>query len=248
MSGKNTKTAEQAVEATTNTNTGLATAGQYNFTKEVVDEDTGEVVTKPLYKYMPGMPREYRWNGKTGMFSIGANVEVGKTLKIHPIAWCFFNDDIFALGYKFWVEVYFIDDKNCVACVSFHGNSAQELQKIAEPLYYDEKGLNDVVIEIYSTEHENTKITPKAKYAIARFDKYTEADAERVKEMKAFVKAFPIYRASSWSSTRQVVASKFWYNPAAQVETHELGTGAEDVTSAPAAEVGTDENGNKLPF
>jgi hypothetical protein len=232
--------------ATENTNTGVALAGQYQWFTTKVDEETGEEIQKEVYKYSPGMPREYRWNGKTGMFSIGASTDIGKTLVVRPIAWCFFNDDIFGLGYKFWVEVYFIDDKNCVACISFHGNSAQELQKIAEPLYYEDKGLNDVELTIYSTEHENTKITPKAKYAIARFDKYTEADPEKVKELKAYVKAFPVYRQSSWSPKRQVVASKFWYNPAAQAEVAELGTGAEDVTNA--APVGKADDGSDLPF
>lgn len=247
MTTKNTKTAAVHAAETANTNTGVSAPGQYNFYKEKVDEDSGEVTVVPKYKYMSGMPREYRYDGKKGQLLLGAETPVGKTFKIHPIAWCFFNDALFGQKMNFWCELYFLDAQKCVACVMFHGASAVELQKIAEPLYYQDRNLNDVVIDVYSTEHTNSKISPPAKYTIARFDRFEDADRELVKEMKAFVKEFPIYRASSVTTGRQIIASKFWYNPLAGGAAQELeqGTGAEDVTESDAR---TDDDGNDLPF
>jgi hypothetical protein len=232
MAGKNTKTAKEAVDQVTaeNTNTGVATAAQYQWTRKDVDEDTGEEIDVPIYKYMPGMPREYRFDAKTGTFSIGANSVIGDTLSVHPIAWRFFTDDIFQLGPKFWAELFFIDDKNCVAALLFHSASAQELQKLAEPLYYDEKGLNDVIIDIYVTQHVNNKIKPAASYCIARFDKYRDADPEKVKEYKAFAKAFPIFRKTSWQPTASGTVAKFYYDLGThqeQAALEDAGTGAE---------------------
>lgn len=209
---KTTKTAQEAAA-----NTGLSTAAQYNWYKDGADED-GELIQVPRYKYMPGMPREYRFDAKNGNFSVGAMNVIGKAMSVQPIAWRFFTDDIFGLGEKFWAEVFFIDDKSCVAGVLFHSASAQELQKLAEPLYYDEKGLNDVIIDIYVTDHVNNKIKPAASYTIARFDKYTEADPALVKELKAYVKAFPIFRKASWTPNAKMTAGKFYFDPSAHTD------------------------------
>jgi len=221
MSNKTAKTATDS--------TALSTAAQYNWYKDRLNEDTGELEKVMRIKYMPGMPREYRFDAKTGTFMTGA-ASIGRTMTIHPLAWRFFTDDIFQLGEKFWAEVFFIDDKNCLAAILFHSASAQELQKLAEPLYYDEKGLNDVVINVYVTDHTNNKIKPAATYSIARFDSYVEADVEKVKEGRAFAKAFPIFRKGSWSPNASGTVSKFYYDPAEHQydAIEELGTGASE--------------------
>jgi hypothetical protein len=150
-------------------------------------------------------------------------------LRVKPLAWAIYTDELFGQPSKLWAELYFIDEKDCLSVIMFHGPSVQELQKLSEPLYYDEKGLNDVVIEIYATEHTNTKLKPSVKYWIARFDKYTEADEADVKEQKAFAKAFPIFRKTSWTPKRETISSKFYYDQSEHQEQAELGTGAEVV-------------------
>jgi hypothetical protein len=223
------KAAATEAAETTNTNTGLATAGQYNWLKEKLNEDTGELEQVERFKYTLGAPREYRFDAKNGVFTVGANSAVGSTLKVKPIAWAIYTDELFGQPSKLWAELYFIDDKDCVSVIMFHGPSAQELQKLAEPLYYDDKGLNDVIIEIYATEHTNTKLKPQVKYWIARFDRYEAADAELVKEQKAYARSFPIFRKTSWTPKRQTIESKYYYDQAEHAETNELGTGAEVV-------------------
>ena len=38
--------------------------------KEVADENSGEIVLLPKYKYLPGAPKQYRFNGQNGQFNI----------------------------------------------------------------------------------------------------------------------------------------------------------------------------------
>jgi hypothetical protein len=80
-----------------------------------------------------------------------------------------FEDDIMQMGRKKWAEIFFIDDKNCVCAILFHGWSVENLFKLIEPLYYDDLTLADVIITATARKKENTKISPKGVYYIGRF-------------------------------------------------------------------------------
>lgn len=205
-------------------------APKYNFMLEKVDEDSGEVMYVPKYKYMEGHPRQYRTDAKTGKFNIMEGKVLGDKFSFQPIAFRFFQDDIFKQGLKNWVEVFFIDENNCVAAILFHGFSAENLSRLAEPLYYQDKFLTDVIITATLEKQVNDKISPPATFYLATFT-FEDADPEVTKELKAFVKTQRIYRRASLQSTAVISAQKNFYNPLDEHEAAELeeNTGAEVV-------------------
>lgn len=74
---------------------------------QVLDTETGEVIDK--YLYIPGNPKQYRFDAKEGKFSIhydennrsgGPLEKLGYSLSFQPIAWRIFSDDILGQGLK----------------------------------------------------------------------------------------------------------------------------------------------------
>jgi hypothetical protein len=175
-----------------------------------VNEHTGEVVSK--YKYLEGHPRQYCFDAKEGVFTINGTEKLGRTLTFQPIAWRIFTDDILNMGTKNWAELFFVDDKNCVSSVLFHGYSVDNIFRLIEPLYYDEMTLADVVITAVAEKKENTKISPKGVYYIAQFS-YKLADVEQTKGLKAFSQDFKIFRQETLTDVANVKTSLNYFNP-----------------------------------
>ena len=137
-----------------------------------IDELTGEVVNNVAvrrYKYLEGHPRQYRFDAKEGVFNINGAEKLGRTLTFQPIAWRIFTDNILNMGTKNWAEIFFIDEKNCVSALLFHGYSVDNIFRLIEPLYYDDLTLADVVITAVAEKKEIHKIQPKGVYYIANF-------------------------------------------------------------------------------
>lgn len=175
-----------------------------------LNETTGEVVSK--IKYLKGAPRQYRFDAKDGSFNINGEQKIGNTFSFQPIAWRIFEDDILQMGKKKWAEIFFVDDKNCVSVILFHGFSVDNLMRLIEPLYYDDATLADVVVTVTTSKKENTKITPKGVYYIAEFS-YKQAGAEKIKELTEFVSDHQIYRAETITDTAEVRVSHNFSNP-----------------------------------
>lgn len=185
-----------------------------DFTIEKVDEESGEVVTKAMFKYLQGMPKQYRFDGKAGGFNIiglGADTKI-ETLVIQPIAYRFFEDDLMGMGHKQWVEIAFIDDAACVSVVMFHTHSRQSLEAKLEELFYAEKGLNEVKLEITCTMHKAEKVQGKPVFAIAQF-KLLEADAAETKLLKTYAATKKIYRKATMTSTAVHTLVLNWFIP-----------------------------------
>lgn len=193
----------------------------HNFTIEKVDQDTGEIMLVPKYKYLEGFPRQYRTGAKDGKFNIMDGKTLGSTLKFQPIAFRFFKDDIFKQGLKNWAEIFFIDEHNCVAAILFHGFSAENLARLAEPLYYEDKFLTDVVITATLERQVNDKIQPPATYYLATFT-FEDADPELNKELRAYAKTQKFYRRASLQSSAEITAQRNFYNPLDEHEAAEL--------------------------
>lgn len=177
---------------------------------EMIDADTGEIKSK--YKYLEGHPRQYRFNAKTGTFNIGGTIELGDTLTLQPIAWRIFTDEILNMGRKNWAEIFFIDERKCLAAVLFHGYSVEELYRLIEPLYYDDLTLADVRLTVTVEKKENNNIKPKATYYIARFT-YEIADTATVSELQAFASDHRIYRTETLSDVAEIRSEHQFYNP-----------------------------------
>jgi hypothetical protein len=152
------------------------------------------VVSK--YKYLEGHPRQYRFDAKEGVFNINGTEKMGRTLTFQPIAWRIFTDNILNMGTKNWAEIFFIDEKNCVSAVLFHGYSVDNIFRLIEPLYYDDLTLADVVITAIAEKKEYIKSQPKGVYYIATFS-YKMANVEQTKELQQFAQEAKIFRQES---------------------------------------------------
>ena len=180
-----------------------------------VHELTGEVIDK--YKYLDGHPRQYRFDAKEGVFNINGTDKLGRTLTFQPFAWRIFKDNILNMGTKNWAELFFVDEKNCVATVLFHGYSVDNIYKLIEPLYYDDLTLADVVVTAIAEKKENTKIQPKGIYYIASFS-YKMADVEQTKTLKAYASDRRIFRQETLTDVADYKTAMNFYNPFAHAE------------------------------
>lgn len=201
----------------TQNKTQLSTIQSDNVLKsyQKVHELTGEVINK--YKYLEGHPRQYRFDAKEGVFNINGSEKLGRTLTFQPIAWRIFTDNILNMGTKNWAEIFFIDERNCVSAVLFHGYSVDNIFRLIEPLYYDDLTLADVVITAVAEKKENTKIQPKGVYYIATFS-YKMAGVKQTTELKQFAQdrsagAVKIFRQETLTDIANIKTAMNYYNP-----------------------------------
>jgi hypothetical protein len=177
---------------------------------QVIHPETGEIQSK--YKYLEGHPKQYRFDAKEGKFNINGSVKLSDTFTFQPIAWRIFEDDIMQMGRKKWAEIFFIDDKNCVCALLFHGWSVENLFKLIEPLYYDDLTLADVVVTATARKKENTKISPKGVYYIAEFS-YTTADPAHTRALREFAADHRFYRTETLTEVADFKVAHNFYNP-----------------------------------
>jgi hypothetical protein len=165
------------------------------------------------FRYLEGRPRQYRADAKAGNFNINGGNPIGETLSFTPIAWRFFEDDILQMGNKKWVELFFVDDKNCVSAILFHGYSREHLEKLAQDLFYDDVTLSDVILTVKFVQKKNEKIKPAATYHIAEFEVEEVVDAQKVRELQEFASKNRIYRLETLSETCRMQAFHNFYIP-----------------------------------
>jgi hypothetical protein len=195
---------------------------------EQLDETTGEVRT--VFKYLEGHPRQYRFDAKEGIFNINGVDKLGRSLTFQPIAWRIFTDNILNMGQKHWAELFFVDAQNCVSAVLFHGYSVDNIFKLIEPLFYDDRTLADVVITATAEKKENNKIQPKGVYYIASFS-YTLAEAEPTRIAQAFVRDKKIFRQETLTDLAHFQTVHGYFNPFNDEDTgpaHTLSPGTPD--------------------
>ncbi len=161
------------------------------------------------YLYFEGRPREYRFNGQNGQFNLyGDRVLTDKSGRLlssfsfQPIAYRIFEDNLFGrTQQELWAEIFFVDEDNCVASVMFNNTSVNELYRLLEPILYERKSLCDVVLTI-KPERVQSKNDPNKSWFIARFS-YETADAERIAEMREFVRTHRVFRNETLTASAQ---------------------------------------------
>jgi hypothetical protein len=163
-----------------------------------VDESTGEETWSNRFRYLPGHPRQVRFDAKAGQFNINGTVPLGSSLSFIPLAWRVFQDDILNMGRKLWAELFFADDKGAICAVLFHGYSVENLYRLIEPLFYDDLALADVTVKVTAEKKQTTKDGKTATYYIAQFS-YEAADAAEVAARRDFARDFPIWRAETYT-------------------------------------------------
>lgn len=160
----------------------------------------------PNVKYLVGEPRPIRFDAKAGSFNANGKEQLGSSLTFQPLAWEFFNGNILNMGLKSWVEFFYLDERNRLCSILFHGNSVNALKQVQVPLFYDDMRLADVILTVTAEKKEYTKIQPKSVYYIADFQ-YVEADTKRTADLAEFAASTPIYREETINDTRIGTAS-----------------------------------------
>lgn len=163
---------------------------------EKADEQTGEISRVARFRYLPGRPRQIRFDAKAGQFNVNGLVPLGNSLSFIPLAWRVFHDDILNMNRKLWAELFFADEQGAVCAVLFHDYSVENLYRLIEPLFYDDLTLADVVVKVQAEKKETIKEGKKATYFIAQFS-YEAAQAEEVAARRDFARDFPIWRAET---------------------------------------------------
>lgn len=174
-----------------------------------LDED-GQPVAP--YKYMQGHPKQYRFDAKEGVFNINGLEKLGRTFSFQPIAWRIFTDNILKMGTKNWAELFFIDEKNCVSAILFHGYSVDNIFRLIEPLYYDDLTLADVLVTVTAEKKENNNVVPKGVYYIAEFS-YVMADPDRTKMLHDYANDMPVFRQETLTDIANIKTSMNYFNP-----------------------------------
>jgi hypothetical protein len=177
-------------------------------------DEHGEITSK--YKYLPGSPKNYRFDGRTGDFNLGGVKQLGKKLSIQPIAFRFMEDELFArksditgeMKRELWTEVFFVDEKNAVSYIMFNNGSARNLQKLIESLFYEdveENGslrsmeLMDVVLTISGEKKENDK----GKYFLVNFE-FEVADSSKVLEYRQLCEDVQVFSRDTITQTAEM--------------------------------------------
>ncbi|WP_212768260.1 hypothetical protein [Larkinella sp. C7] len=191
-----------------------------------------------IVKHLDGHPRTYRFDAKEGTFDVESAIVQSKMteLTFQPMAWRIFYDDILNMGHKNWAELFFIDKQACVSSILFHGFSVDNIYRLIEPLFYDDLLLSDIVVTVTAERRENTRITPKGVYYIAKFT-YKLADTKKTQQLQRYAKTYNIYRQETVTDVAQVKTSFNFYNPllnSTSSGTHTLIEGSPVVDEVPA--------------
>lgn len=89
-------------------------------------------------------------------------------VRLQPIAWRIFEENLFARGRKeTWAELFFVDEKDCVSSIMVNNTTLEELRKLAENLFYDDIKLSDIVLTIKPEKAENEREGQKRTWYIA---------------------------------------------------------------------------------
>ncbi|UYZ60197.1 hypothetical protein [Hymenobacter latericus] len=167
-----------------------------------VDEDTGKVTETSRFRYLPGHPRQIPADLKAGVFNVGGEKVLGKTLSFIPMALRIFSDNILNMGRKVWAELFFVDETDAVCAVLFHGYSVENLQKLNASLFYDDLKLTDVVLTATPTKKQTEKDGKPATYYIVEFS-YSPADPAEVRARQEFAQDFDLYREETLTGTEE---------------------------------------------
>jgi hypothetical protein len=135
-------------------------------TKNLVSKD-GEIL---IPRYMIGNPRSYRLDLGKGVLNLEGRQQItkpGQGFKVIPIAFRCLQDGLFGQPEKKWCEVYFLNEAGHLSVFMFHDFSVNNLSEAARDLFYENRGLCEVVWNIRLEQKQNKD---GAKYYMAFFE------------------------------------------------------------------------------
>ena len=152
-------------------------------------------------RYMPGNPRSYRLDLGKGVLNLEGREQVtkpGAAFQVVPVAFRCLEDGLFGQDRKKWCEVYFINEAGHLSVFMFHGFSVQNLSESARDLFYQNKGLCEVLWDVRLDKKTNKE---GAAYYMAFFD-FTPLKEEELKKHQALIDDieatyFHIYRSDT---------------------------------------------------
>ncbi len=152
-------------------------------------------------RYMPGNPRSYRLDLGKGVLNLEGRQQVtkpGETFKVIPVAFRCLEDGLFGQPVKKWCEVYFVNEEGHVGVFMFHGFSVQNLSESARDLFYEKRGLCEVLWTVKLEKKTNKEGAP---YFMAFFDftPLSKKDLEKQRHLVQDIEAthFHIYRSDT---------------------------------------------------
>ncbi len=152
-------------------------------------------------RYMPGNPRSYRLDLGKGVLNLEGRQQVtkpGETFKVIPVAFRCLEDGLFGQPVKKWCEVYFVNEEGHVGVFMFHGFSVQNLSEAARDLFYEKRGLCEVLWTVKLEKKTNKEGAP---YFMAFFDftPLPKKDLEKHRHLVQDIEAthFHIYRSDT---------------------------------------------------
>jgi hypothetical protein len=152
-------------------------------------------------RYMPGNPRSYRLDLGKGVLNLEGRQQVtkpGETFKVIPVAFRCLEDGLFGQPVKKWCEVYFVNEEGHVGVFMFHGFSVQNLSEAARDLFYEKRGLCEVLWTVKLEKKTNKEGAP---YFMAFFDftPLPKKELEKHRHLVQDIEAthFHIYRSDT---------------------------------------------------
>jgi hypothetical protein len=174
------------------------------------DQVPGEAGIGSRFRYLPGHPRQIRFDAKAGVFNIGGQQVIGKTISFIPLAFRVFTDDILRLGRKRWAELFYVDETGAVCALLLHGYSVENLIQVNATLFYDDLTLAEVELTITAGPKENKKVG--GVYFVAEFS-YREAPAAAVSARRAFAREHFIYREATVTGAAEMALAHAYRLP-----------------------------------
>ena len=164
-------------------------------------------------KYLPGHPRQYRFDASRGLINLNGETNItkkGSTFTFIPIGFRIFRDDILGMGKKKWAEFFFLNQSNHVCNLLVHGYSVEQLMKTIEQMYYDEANLCDVELTLKPVERTNT--AAESKYFIADFS-YKLLPQESRDLLQTITSELELWREETFTGDAEVSLQMNFFPP-----------------------------------
>jgi len=158
-----------------------------------------EMMAANELRYRKGQPRSIRFDAGQGILTLDGQEAIttaGESFDMILIAYRAFDGDVFKMGDKEWIELFWINNLGNVCQTMMHTYSRAELALVSRDLYYDRVELRDVVLTV--TPEKRTNAQGKD-YYVAQF-KSTPLSKEQQESMRLVHEHLaPIYRRESFS-------------------------------------------------
>lgn len=173
-----------------------------------LDKATGAIHSA---KYMPGHPRQYRFDASKGIVNINGEEPVtkaGKEFKFIPVALRIFKSNLFERGRNVWAEIFFLNCGNQLCTIMLHGYSVENLERLQSELFYDDLRIDEVILTMKPVS--KTSKASGSSYYIAEFD-FEPAKRDLLDAQTAAIEGYQIYRQDTVKDDEDMIVNLNYY-------------------------------------